>query len=316
MSFTRNASIAFLLAVLLARPALADSAAAAAAEGLFREGRELMEKGELDKACAKLAESQRLDPSSGTLLNLATCHEKQNKLASAWSEFLSSASLARSQNRPERVAEAQRRAADLEPKVSYLTVVLAEKVPGTTVKIDDVELEASALGSRIPVDSGERVVVVSAPGRQSATMKITIGAEHDSQTLNVPKLAPSAKAPAPAPQKTQKHAPKAALEPSSGSPTLGYVVGGVGIVALGVGATFGILARSSYRDAEAACPSHVDCSPHAMDLRDQAGTRARVADVGIGIGLVGVAVGVVLIVTHSGSPQTGRRGAASYGVTF
>ena len=41
------------------------------AEALFREGRKLLDEGQLDAACSKLAESQRLDASPGTLGSLA-----------------------------------------------------------------------------------------------------------------------------------------------------------------------------------------------------------------------------------------------------
>ena len=61
------AGLALMAALVVPSLALAD---VAAAEALYREGRALMEKGDLDAACPKLAESQRLDPSSGTALNL------------------------------------------------------------------------------------------------------------------------------------------------------------------------------------------------------------------------------------------------------
>jgi hypothetical protein len=63
----------------------AASADSAAAEALFREGRDAAKHGDLETACADFAESQRLDPAPGTLLNLAECEEKLGRVASACS---------------------------------------------------------------------------------------------------------------------------------------------------------------------------------------------------------------------------------------
>lgn len=275
------------------------------AEGLFREGRELMDKGDYPAACAKLAESQRLDPSPGTLLNLASCQEKQGKIASAWANYLAAARLARTQNRTNIADEAKQRAAELEPKVSHLKIVLAERVPGIQVKIDDVTLESAALDSKIPVDPGERTVSIGAPGHETVSMKVTIGADHDSQTLNVPKLEKGeAEAPPPGPKQPEPGpAPVPDKPVESGPPVLGYVVGGVGVVALGVGTAFAFMAKSAYDDAESECPSKTGCSKDAIDLRDKAETRANIANIGIGLGVVGVGVGAVLILTHKPTKQ-------------
>lgn len=306
---TSGSSRRFLTALtfwLLTAPTTAVAQdAATVAEGLFREGVELLRSGAVDEACAKLGESQRLDPSSGTLLNLADCHEKQGKTATAWAEFLAASRLAASQGRPERADEAKRRAQLLEPKLAYLKVVLSEKAPGTTVTLDSVTLEASALGSKIPVDPGKRTVVVAAPGYEPVTLTVTI-TERDAQTLTVPRLQ---REPATTPSGTKAPAPaEPATKPGAGTspPIAGYVIGGVGVVALGAGGVFALLARSAYQDAEAQCPTRTACSPSAMKVRDKAETRANIANVGVGVGVAAVAVGTVLILTHSSSDSGAR----------
>jgi hypothetical protein len=295
----------------------------AAAEALFREGRAQMDKGELAAACPKLEQSQKLDPSSGTMLNLALCHEKEGRIATAWAEYLVAARMARTQGRADRAQAAEGYASALEPKLSYLTVNVSQKVQGMVIRRGGTELDASALGSRLPIDPGEHVLTVSAPGKKTLELKLKIGAAGDAQTVVIPALENDTQAgaappgPAAAPVvATPTASPPSADAPRSpppsatkvDAPVLPWVIGGVGVAALGVGGVFGVLALGSYADADAACPTHQGCSNQALDQRDRASLQANIANVGIGVGIVGIGVGAVLLITGSGkeAPQAGK----------
>jgi hypothetical protein len=110
----------------LCGPAFAAGAAdQAAAEALFNEAKKLVAAGDFEHACPKFAESNRLDPGSGTLLNVGACYEQIGKLASAWGAFNETAVTARNTGDAIRQDEATRRAAVLAPRLSKLSVLVA-----------------------------------------------------------------------------------------------------------------------------------------------------------------------------------------------
>src|SRR5258707_8791401 len=92
----------------------------AGAEKLFADARKLLEAGKYAEACQKLADSQKLDPGVGTLLNLAQCYEKLGRTATAWATYHEALAGARASGPVEREKRASRRAEALEnrlPKV-------------------------------------------------------------------------------------------------------------------------------------------------------------------------------------------------------
>jgi hypothetical protein len=91
--------------------------------------------------------------------------------------------------------------------------------------------------------------------------------------------------------------------------TLGIVAGAAGVVGLGVGTVFGLLASSSWKDAQHDCPSHAGCPAKAMNERNTALTDATVSTIGFIAGGVLLAGGLTLFFTapKGGSTDVGLR---------
>ena len=310
VSWSRRARLVMTVAALFGTVSYRVHAASPAAEALFEEGRRLLEAGRTDEACLKLAESLAQEMSSGTLLNLALCHETQGLVATAWAEYRAAARLARNQGRSDRAETADERARLLEPKLPRLTLTAERAVPGLNATIDDDVIGEGALGLAVPIDPGEHRVTVSAPGHASWTTTVSIGAA-EQRSLHIPALEaqPPSAAPLPLPAAAgaalAAPAPKAPAsaqtredEAGSSAPVAGLIVGGVGVVALGVGVGFGLSSLASYNEADKLCPSpHLDCSNAAISERTSAESAAWVSTIAFGVGLVGVGVGAYLVLT-------------------
>ncbi|HEY0468864.1 MAG TPA: tetratricopeptide repeat protein [Polyangiaceae bacterium] len=279
------------------------STKAAGAEALYEEARGLMKQGDFERACPKFKQSHELDPGGGTLLNLAECYEKQGKFASAWSTFKEALVVAQRDGRPERVEYAKKHLAVVEPKLSKITIEVSSEAnePGLMVTLDGAPLGAAAWGVGMPVDPGTHQVSASAPGKSSFEQRVEI--ESGSTTLKIPKLA-SAGATRPVDTDTEKKPvtdEPSAAQPGNGRRTAGFVIGGVGIVALGVGSYFGVRAFSKWSERNDNCGG--GCNDAAKSAGDAAKSAATVANIGIGLGIAAVAVGGYLVLSAKSSSE-------------
>lgn len=264
-----------LLAVIFvnAGSAKAQTATAAAAEALFREGKQRLEARDYAHACPKLAESYRLDPATGALLALAVCHEGAGRLASAWAAYAEVAVRSKAEGRGDRERAARERVAALEPRLSMLTISVPAKpeVPGLRLRRDGEDVARAVWGTPVPVDPGPHAIDASAPARKPWHLTVTLGAKPERRSVTIPPLEAERVASTPATaspigaagvrrRETTPNPPFPVVSqpgearstaPAPPRPTLrtvGLVVAGAGVVALGVGGLFGLRAREK-RDA-------------------------------------------------------------------
>lgn len=319
MATPKLLGLAFCAACAFA-PTRAHAGDKALAESLFQEGRKLLEAGKPAEACAKFGASQKQDPSPGTLINLGKCNEAQGKTATAWAAYKEAESLARNMNRGEQEKLAAERAAELEPKLSRLTINgPPATIEGLVVKRAGATLSVDALGAAAPVDPGEIEVEASAPGYQAWKGKVTVAENGASASIDVPALvkAPEASAGAAAGGEAPAGATASGdvrADTGGRSPTLGYVLTGVGGAFLVAGGVFGYLASKQASDAEddpALCPDK-QCTSKGRDEIDSAKGKALISTIGVGAGVAALGAGIVLIATSGGSSEkTAARPARS-----
>lgn len=310
---------ACVLALLLAAPATARAQSPAggtdkvAAEALFEEGRKLVAAGHYADACPKFADSQRLDPSPGTLLNLANCYEKLGRSATAWATYKQAASAANAAGRNDYVATAQRHAEALAPKLAHLTITVAQPLEGMKVTHDGAPVERAEWGLSIPIDAGKHSIEASAPGHKTWAAGIDVTQDGAQVSVSVPALeALPVEAPPPPPPPPVGVAPPpgGVVTPPPGSPeqpastggtqrVIGVVVGAVGVVGLGVGGAFAAIAKNRYNDSLPNC--HPDdpnvCNSTGVTQRNNARDAGNVATVAASVGAAALVGGLVIWLT-------------------
>ena len=203
---TRAAGLGALALVLsTAASATAQSSGdQAAAEALFKQGRDLMASGHLAEACPKLAESQRLDPGTGTLLNLATCYERNGQLASAWVTYKEAATAAQKPTSPSarssRDARPPSSSPSCRPSQSWYPPPRTD--PTCRYRRDGEAIGRPGWGVPIPVDPGVHSVEARRAGRKAWQGQASIEGVAAQASLEVPPLAEL-----PTDTATRRHAP-------------------------------------------------------------------------------------------------------------
>jgi hypothetical protein len=275
-----------------------------AAESLFTDARRLMQAGDYERACPKLEASRRLEPALGTTLNLADCYDKLGRTASAWAEFKSAAAEAQKAGDAVRKTTALERAAALEPKLSRLQINLAD--PSVSVLRNGDPVSAAVIGSAIPVDPGSYQLEARAPGKAPWTREVVVRGAGAIVQVDVPALAGAEAStggelpPAASPLST---AAPAGAEPGPDH-TLAWVMGGVGVASIAVGATFGLMASSNWSKAKDGCSDYpYECGDDAVAQADDASTQATVATVAFIVGGAALGTGLVLFLTDSDEPS-------------
>ncbi len=307
--------ITILLLVLFAAPrafAAAPDADHAAALESFHRGTELVEAGKFQEAVDAFREALQREPASvGARVNLADCYERLGAPEIAWREYAIAAAYARKAD-DSRAPLARASAAALEPKVLLLNLV-GTPAPAMQLRLDGYLVAPELLAqATLAVAPGRHRVELSVPGAAPTSLEV-LGGPGEAREVSLAfesvqeKRSVAAALPSPPPLPL----------PSSPSPqrTWGFVLGGLGLAGIGVGAAFGGVALSKQSTIEAQSHDPSVGAARFYSARSSAETISAVSTAGFIAGGASLIAGIVLVALAPKAPRAAwlRVGPAGMG---
>jgi hypothetical protein len=301
-------AVALLLVTSAARTAGAQTVAGVQADedrrtAMYRQGVEAAAAGRWAEARERFQAALALRPSPRVFFSLAQCEEQLGQVASAQADYARAQQWAHEAAADSDVAAAADQAARaLEPRVPHLRVV----VSGANSPAATLDEKPIVPGEPIPVDPGLHQVVVRATGMRDASVSAAVG---EGQQLDLP-VRLEVEAPSPPPGRALDAAPVAAAPSAGPGPwrAIALIAGGAGVAALGVGAYFGVDARSKNDESYAQGCNGDECPAKAAATRRDALSAANASTVCVVAGGVLVAAGVALWIVAPSHARPNRVG--------
>ncbi|MBW2457655.1 MAG: hypothetical protein JRI68_24335 [Deltaproteobacteria bacterium] len=258
-------------------------------QALFTEARAHYQAGEYEAALAGFEKALAASGSPNARLYLARCLRELGRLGEAYNQLITARAEAAARATEEDHYTTTRDVADvelrqLEPRIAKLVITVPASVKGVTVTIDGATIDSARLGEALPLAPGEHELVATAPGRESVRATVVLNA---GRTKSVPVFVTAGP-----PRQPPKTEPEPADDGSSLRAT-SFVVGGVGLMGVALGAAFGAAAMAKKSDVEDNCDGTA-CTPEGVDAATDGNLFGNVSTAGFVIGGVALATGLTL----------------------
>jgi hypothetical protein len=210
----------------------------------------------------------------------------------------------------------------LESKLAFVTVTVAHSPADASLRIAGQVVTRSGWGAPIPVAPGSVDIVLT--GADDAVIaRATVNATAAQGTAVSLDVRPAPTVSDSTPTKStldtsDDDKPVAAVLDTSNPVDTGaspsdriglrpwaYIAGGLGVAGLASFTVFGLMSSSTYDDLKNTCPQ--GCLPDKRSEIDRGVSEQTAANVGLGVGIVGLGVGATLFVLslHQRAPQAG-----------
>ena len=191
----------------------------------------------------------------GALAKLAECEEHERRLVSAYGRWHQALNLARATG-DDRARDVEREVQRLDAIVPKLRIVAAGVIPADTViRLDAVELGPAGLGVPLAVEPGTHALQAAAQHKVTWSTSVETKADGATTAVTIPALEDVPAPPLVVAPPVARVPPEPAPAASSPWRTVGLATAGAGVVALGVGTAFGVVAMNHRNSA--GCPGNV-----------------------------------------------------------
>jgi hypothetical protein len=269
----------------------------------YKSGKRAYDQGKLEEALARFRDSYDTVASPNSHLMVARVLIELKRYVAAYDELALVIEEAETvKKKPEKytktadAARALRK--DLEEKLGFVEVEVPARV---TIKGEEVP--PSQWGTPIPVVAGAAAVEVEMADGTKRTEEVTVAAGKTSKLAVTP---PQATAPVATPTDTKgcpSQAPEVTTKGTVKQTTVGYVSAGVGAAGLLTFTIFGILDNKKFNELDSDCTGGV-CPPELADDAEKGRSFQALANVGLGVGVIGIGTGAVLLLTAPRDART------------
>jgi tetratricopeptide (TPR) repeat protein len=279
----------------------------------FKRGAEAFNAGQLDVALAAFQRSLDVVSSPNSRLMLARTLTKLGRPVEAYVQFertlTDAEQAAQGDKKYASTADAARaELAELRQQVGLLSVQLSGVSENDSLNVGGREIARADWTRPVAVAPGKaRVVLRTASGEVVREVDIAAGG---AATVTV----------SPPPPDSRNFQPESDVRVSGESSsvrTIGFVAGGIGIAGFISFVVFGQLNNAKFDRLRGECPNN-RCQRYLEGERDAGKTYQAIANVSLGVGVVGLATGAVLLLMNGGEserPAEARRGE-SRGLRF
>ncbi|MBI5533630.1 MAG: hypothetical protein HY898_13000 [Deltaproteobacteria bacterium] len=303
----RLIAAAFLLSIATVPMADANAGDAtpqqiAKAREAFREGVSLEAANDWSGALAKFESVAAVKMTPQVRFHIARCQHKMGKLLEALGGYRMAAheaSQSKDPKAPEVLREASEGLAEVEKKIPKLIIIRGKGTEAGGISLDGVALGESSIGKEVPVNPGGHTIEFRDPDGKSNRVVITLG---EGETRKIDLIQEAAKPPPPPP--TQSAAPTQSAPPPPPPPpspsVLPWVFVGVGGASLVASGVFYLMRNKAISDLDAQCID-TRCPASMQDTGDKGKMYTTLGNVTLGLGVVGIGVGTVLLLTGNKS---------------